>query len=393
MEVKLITSATEFAALHDEWKSLLTEAERVNPFLTHEWLQSWWEVHGHGELYVITCRDAATAELAGILPLFRCTVGGLPPATVVRFMGSEQVSSDFLECLARRGQEQEVYAACLNALLADVGAWDLIELQDLEEDSPFCRFLATAGIPGSKTVRDPGKCCPYLELPASWELLLTGLSTKVRQRVGYYRRALERKGEVGFEQVSDPAALAGALDDLVRLRRDRLDQKGLSCVRVTDAYRSFHGRVMERMLAGGRLRLYFLSFEGERIAFLYLFSGTGRLFFYQTGFDRSWSNQSVGFVLLGMVVERAIAEGETTFEFLRGAERYKYEWNPTGERQLVDMIIPGNTLAAHSLRVRRETVSLLRAWVRRVVPEQFRKRLQKALTERGAQRPDQITSA
>ena len=393
MEVKIITSATEFGGLHDEWSSLSAEAARDNPFLTHEWLQTWWEVHGHGEPYVITCRDVASAELVGVLPLFRFTVRGLPPATVVRFMGSEQVSSDFLECLARRGREQEVYAACLDAMLADVGAWDLIELQDLEEDAPFCRFLATAGIPGLETVRDPGKCCPYLELPASWEMLLKGLSTKVRQRVGYYRRALERKGEVGFEQVADPAALAGALDDLVRLRRDRLDQKGLSSVRVTDAYRSFHGRIMTRMLASGRLRLYFLRFEGERIAFLYLYAGTGRLFFYQTGFDRSWSNQSVGFVLLGMVIERAIAEGETTFEFLRGAERYKYEWNPSGERQLVDMIIPGNTLAAHSLRIRRGTLSLVRGWVRRVVPEQFRKRLQKALSAREADRRDAVPSA
>jgi CelD/BcsL family acetyltransferase involved in cellulose biosynthesis len=345
MKRDIIDTLEEFAALQDNWNELLCHSALENPFQSHQWFLTWWQVYGNGELYIITCSDDISGKLLGALPLYKSRIGNIVPLTVLRFLGSGQGSADFLGCLARQGIEHLIFKACLDILLKSSDSWDLIELQDMDADSLFYLFLKDAGIHNIVEMRDQNKRCPYLALPNSWDGLVNGVSKKVRQRIGYYRRALDKKGVVTFELLEDPSELAGALSDMIRLRQDRMEQKGITTAPVTDSYYSFHGQLMPRLLECGKLKFYFLRLDGERIAYLYLFSGGSSVYFYQTGFDRTWSSQSVGFVLLGMVLEKTIADGYTVFEFLRGLERYKFEWGVVGEKYLVDLVIPGRTLS------------------------------------------------
>ena len=333
MKLDIIDRVEQFTDLHDDWQDLLAHCVPDNPFQSHQWLLTWWQVFGSGELHVITCRDMVSGELLGVLPLYRTTVAVILRVSVLRLLGSGPGSADFLGCLARQGRESEVFRACLDSLLQDSKRWDLIELQDMAADSPFCSFLRSADLPGMVEVSDPGKRCPYLVLPDTWDTLQSGLSKKVRQRIGYYRRALDKKGMVVLEEVREPSELLEARMEMFRLRQDRMEQKGIK-VKISEAYRRFHALLMPRLMECGRLQLYFIRLDGQRIAYLYLYSGGSGIYFYQTGFDRSWSNQSVGFVLLSMVIEKSIADGYKTFEFLRGVERYKYEWGDVEERCL-----------------------------------------------------------
>lgn len=371
MIITLVTNVSEFYNLHEEWDILLKNSSADSPFLSHQWLQSWWEVYGHGELHIITCRDPASRELVGVLPLFRFRTGALPTVTMLRFLGSEHISSDFLDCLARRGWEDRVFSACLAALLNNTSKWDVIELQDMDEASPFCTFMAGADIPKLEMIRDTGKRCPFLVFPESWDVLLKGLSRKMRQRIGNRSRALELAGTVELERVTDPASIREAIDDLFRLRLDRLEQKRVSLERITSDYRRFHSLAMERLLSCGRLRLYFLRINGKRVAFTCFFSGSDRLFYYQTGFDRNWGKHSVGYVLLNMAVEQAINDGLAVIEFLRGQQPYKYDWTTT-ERQLVDLIIRGRSISARIYQLRHSLKSMLVRIARQVLTEKLR---------------------
>jgi CelD/BcsL family acetyltransferase involved in cellulose biosynthesis len=354
LRTDLIDTVAGFLSLENEWNRLLADSTEDNPFLSHQWLYCWWECYGRGTLHLYTFRDAETGRLAGVLPLFRFRTGGVLPVSILRFLGSERVSSDFLDCLAGKDSDQ-VYRACLAALQRDSHLWDCLELRDMDAGSPFVEFLRRASLKGVRVVRDAGAPCPFLPLPGSWDSLLLRLSKKTRQRIGYYRRALDRQGQVTMELVSNPAELVQALDDKVRLRLDRLDQKRIvPLIAVVDFHR-FHSQLMPRFLECGRLKLYFLRMNGERVAYLYLFAGERSIYFYQTGFARAWGNQSVGFVLLSMVIEQSISDGYSSFEFLRGVEPYKYVW-PVSERELITLIVPGRSLLAKYWRLRGEFI-------------------------------------
>ncbi len=346
MIVETVVTDAALDALAPQWTDLLNRSPSPNPFLSHGWLRSWWDVYGHGELSVVTFRTPANRSLVGVLPLYRSQALGLRRLGIIRFLGSERTSSDFLECIALPAWRGPVYQECVTYLRAAACHGDTIELADLDRDSPFFHVISRANIPGLRTVQNQDKVCPYRVLPTSWGGLLRELSPLMRRRISRYRRALEKTGRVSLDLITESDDLADALDSMVHLRKDRLEQKKLSAPSTLDAYSRFHSLVLSRMLPSGMVRLYFLSVDGKRVAFLYLLAAGGRLFAYQTGFDRDWARLSVGFVLLGMAIESAIEQGLSIFEFLRGNESYKYEWQVSGSRQLADLVVPGASPAA-----------------------------------------------
>ncbi len=360
MKLDIIDSIEEFIPLGDEWNNLLALSAFDNPFQSHQWLVTWWQVYGKGKLHIVTCRDALSDELLGALPLYRSRWRSLIPLQALRILGSGKGNADFLGGLARQRSEAEVFGAMLEALLQDRRSWDVIELLDMDSDSPFCQFLRSASLPGIVEVQDPDKRCPYLTFPDSWEGLLKGLSRKVRQRMSHVRRSLDKNVVVVLEEVADLKELDGALADVIRLRQDRMEQKGITTAAITDAYRRFHKQLMPSLLKCGRLRLYFLCLDGQRIAYSYLFSGGSGIYFYQTGFDRNWGRQSVGFVLLSMVIEKSIADGYKTFEFLRGIERYKYEWGNVEERYLSQITLFSRKPSGKICQLMDKSINLLR---------------------------------
>jgi len=361
MKLNIIDTVEQFTVLEENWNDLLAHSINDNPFQSHQWLLTWWKVYGNGTLNIITCQDEVSGELLGTLPLYRSKIGGILGVTKFHYLGSGQGSADFLGCIARKGNENRIYKACLDTLLLDCGRWDIIDLQDMDADSPFCCLLRETCNVGMVEVRNPAKRCPYLSLPESWNMLVNSLSKKVRQRIGYYRRTLDKKGTVVLEEVNDLAKLPGALTDMIRLRQDRMQQKRITSATVTNSYRRFHGELMPRMLKCGKLRFYFLCVDGQRIAYLYLFTGGTGVYFYQTGFDRSWSSQSVGFVLLSMVIEKSISEGFKIFEFLRGEERYKYEWGNVEEKSLLSMTLFSRKPYGLICQLLNKSISLIRA--------------------------------
>jgi CelD/BcsL family acetyltransferase involved in cellulose biosynthesis len=48
-------------------------------------------------------------------------------------------------------------------------------------------------------------------------------------------------------------------------------------------------------------------------------------------FDRSIS---IGNILVGLSIQRAVAEGFSVYDFLRGGEEYKFHWSNGGRRTL-----------------------------------------------------------
>ncbi len=69
---------------------------------------------------------------------------------------------------------------------------------------------------------------------------------------------------------------------------------------------------------------------GEMLANQYcLFEWDGTVGLYNSGFHPDRAALSPGVVLLGHLIRDAIERGKTCFDFLRGEERYKYEFEPT----------------------------------------------------------------
>jgi CelD/BcsL family acetyltransferase involved in cellulose biosynthesis len=71
----------------------------------------------------------------------------------------------------------------------------------------------------------------------------------------------------------------------------------------------------------------FAVMEGRQAAALFNYDYNGRVWVYNSGFDpEAFSHLSAGVILTAKAIEKAIENGRTAFDFLRGDETYKYRF-------------------------------------------------------------------
>ena len=95
------------------------------------------------------------------------------------------------------------------------------------------------------------------------------------------------------------------------------------------------------MLDAGALRMYAMRI-GDRIrAIFYGFAAHGTVYYYLGGYDPELEKISIGTTIVAHAIEEAVRDGATTFDFLRGAEEYKYAWGATDRMNRRRQLFPG----------------------------------------------------
>ena len=159
-----------------------------------------------------------------------------------------------------------------------------------------------------------------IELPATWDAYLAGLSGKDRHEL---RRKLRRAeaGRPRIEVARTPAAMAALMDGFVALHRRSKVGKARFMDEPMEAFFRDMGR---ELAAAGLAALWMLWLEERPAAALLCLEQGGAVNLYNSGFDPEARAMSPGVVLIARTIEDAIARGFRRYDFLRGEEPYKY---------------------------------------------------------------------
>lgn len=222
--------------------------------------------------------------------------------------------SDILRPLVRPGCEN-----ALNLIVESLqGApCDLVDLQQLREDDPLAGLL-------TDFERDEQALCPVLQLPPAFEEYLKTLGKSLRYDVN---KGL--KADLRVDESHDGESAMKNLDIFLDLHSRRWRKRGLPGAFGLPKVKRFQQDFVQRAGAEGWLRLHTLWQEGQPIGALYAMRAGKGTFFYQSGFDPGAGKVSPGTILVARSIRRAIEDGCTVFDFLRGAEPYKMRWKPT----------------------------------------------------------------
>jgi CelD/BcsL family acetyltransferase involved in cellulose biosynthesis len=315
--VKIDVHGTLEAVGADAWDSLHAESRLRSPFLGWTWQREWIGVFGEGlPLEVRQVTDDA-GQLIALLPLVETGPGRW------LLVGGADVS-DYLDLIALRGREQEAWAALLAARAADPAVWEMHAVPTASPTIAAVPALAAAvGLQARAAVEER---CPVLALPASWDALLASLSGKHRHELSRKLRRFEREapdGHVTWE--STPTGIEARLDDFLALHRRSREGKA----KFMDArMERFFRRAIPALAARGGARLAFLDLPEGPIASFVTLEWDDTVGLYNSGFHPDRALLSPGLVLLAHVIRDAIERGRRTFDFLRGEERYKFEFGP-----------------------------------------------------------------
>lgn len=333
LTVARVTDAASFRALAEEWDALYERSGARSVFLRWGWLHSWWDAFGDGhELRVYTARDA-DGGLAGAAPLCLRVERSPWPTRVLTFLGTERVSSDFLDILVAPEREPEAAAALWSAIAADTGDVDWIRWCDVLDSSVVARRLVPAARAAGWPVEDRiAEYCPFVSLPESLDALLARRGKSLRDQYRRSTRKLEAVG-AGLAVDAEAGALPAALESLYELHEARWRRKGREGNFRDGRVRRFHEGVVAAFAPRGILRLYRLRIGERTFAVLYALDDRGVLSYYQAGFDPEPPDVSIrphdyspGTVLIGSAMDDAIRRGRTEFDFLRGHEPAKFRW-------------------------------------------------------------------
>ena len=361
--VECVDDRWGFTALRPEWNELLKASAADCPFLTWEWMHTWWKHLGDpSSLRIVTVR--AGGELIAIAPL-RESAARVKWFSTLEFLGTGEAGSDYLDIIVRSGREAEATAALAQFATSHDTTLRFDHLPPTSMAGELARQLSSHGW---APVSAADGTCPFIPLAGhTWDSYLATVGSAHRANVRRRLRGLEQKFTTRFEQVIAEPGRQEALDALARFHDRRYVSRGGSTAFSSPALRAFHDGVTRRGIDRGWMRLYALHLNDELAAVMYGFAYNRKFYFYQHGYDERYQQHSVGLALMALTIRAAIDEGLQEFDFLWGVEGYKSLWSRDARTLRRVQLYPaglGGRVHRHATEARRQ----VRTLARRVIP-------------------------
>ena len=338
MHITTIHTLPELISLEKEWNDLLAISASHVPFLRHEYITAWWQGLGggewsHGELSVVTARQEQ-GELIGIAPLFLTDNRDGEPALML--LGSIEIS-DYLDIIARPEDTPAFMEALLEHLAQEQApAFHLLDWYNLLEDSlTLLAMQAAAEKLGWKVTQEPLQHCPYIPLPGDWDKYICNIDKKQRHEIRRkMRRAEEYYLPLRWYIAQDGTRLEEEMDSFLDLMACDPNKAKF----LTPAMRKQMRSIMQAAYNAGWLQLAFIEVNGEKAAGYLNFDYMNHIWVYNSGLDFRFSALSLGWVLLGHLLQWANEQQRRYFDFMRGDEQYKYRFGAVDRRVMRLMV-------------------------------------------------------
>ncbi|MBI4282567.1 MAG: GNAT family N-acetyltransferase [Chloroflexi bacterium] len=283
-----------------------------NIFLTPYWQKTWWEsIRPAGqELRIVKLMEGDMT--IGIAPLVK-------NQGTITFLGGTDLW-DIHDFIVLKGQEEGFFHALMDYLEDE--EWTEVKLESLLEGSPTLRRLPPlAQDKGHKVEQREEDHLMGVALPGNWEEYLTGLRKKDRHELRRKLRHLETGPAFRIQQLNDAHSVSNAIDEFLNLMGQSREEKS----RFLTTEREAFFRDMSLDLARrGLFQLFFLEMDGVRTAGTVCFDYNNVRSLYNSGYNTEYAALGTGFLLKALCLKKAICEGKTYFDLLRGTEPYKH---------------------------------------------------------------------
>lgn len=351
-------SCTEhgLVGIEAEWASLLADSHADPLFNSPTWLSIWWAQYQPVIGAQLDIRAVhSTGKLIGLALMHTRRVSHRIGFEGVRYelLGTAWRSkgvgfSEKTEFIFHRGNQSAAAGALVNSLVADKRWDDLVVSLTPRDGATFSAFQTLAKQCGGYLRLPDGMEAWQLSLDTGFEGVLAGLGRGTRARVFGSRARLRRAGTFR-ENVIGPGDLEGGWEVFSRLHQERWDRP------FSEHWRQFYSSIAALQASEGVPVISILEFEGRPVSALVNFRAARREYSIASAFVPILVKRvSLGWMHLGLAIERACADGMTHFDFLGGEgkkEQYKAAFG--GERsELVTLQLVRN----------RRLAMLYRAW-------------------------------
>ena len=344
--LELIQNENQFYAMRNEWNSLLERSAVGNPYLTHEWLNSWWKAYRDNKrLNIVIFKQKE--QIIGAIPLFlsKETVFGIP-IKVIKFFSDRWGRMDFIltekrpECIA------EFLSWFQSAKMADV-----VILSRIPEDSENAGII-------EKVIKDKKFNYEKKELKNTviflkdnWETYLKQLTRKFRYEIKNKQKKLFGLGNVKYERITEVEDADKVLPSLVAICAKSWKYKDKKGIAVSSQGQQFYRNIIAEWGKTKKLDISLLKQNDTPIAFTLRVKHKNTLYALETAYNQDFYDYSPGLVVNSILLERLFEEksvsryelGEITDTKKRWSASYSPEvkfsiYNKTAKMQILFLL-------------------------------------------------------
>jgi CelD/BcsL family acetyltransferase involved in cellulose biosynthesis len=170
---------------------------------------------------------------------------------------------------------------------------------------------------------DQEETTAVLPLPTEWDNYVEHLDKKERHELRRKRRRLGRDHPDATFRTATPETLKEDLESFIEMHKQAEGHKGRF---MGPHIVEFFHRIADCFMPPGWLHLDLLEVAGKPVAATFSFQLDNVFYLYNSAYEPAVARLSPGYILVSRLIEDAIEGGVKQFDFLRGPERYKYQF-------------------------------------------------------------------
>lgn len=315
MWTDVIDRFDRFAALRDEWRTLLSSSAQDHVYLAHEYLCAWWKhLAGSAALRVILVRDGEKIIAAAPMMIRWGTLLRWPVRRL-EFVGAGWGYGAFI--LTERKKESLKH---IMSVVRKLRGWDIMSLGRFIPDPEIDASEIAASTPPEFASHEcvPGGV-PYIPLRGCWNDYLAERSASFRRNLRNRTRKLNKLGSVRFQRVRRfgggvemPAVMSS-----LRMIADRSWKAGEKTAISSDLnVFGYYAEVAERLNDLGSLDVSLLWLNERPIA--YIFGATYKKYFLEIdiAFDSELAKVAPGVYLRNCLLQELFEQNYEVYDFV-----------------------------------------------------------------------------
>jgi tetratricopeptide (TPR) repeat protein len=332
VHIDIIDTLPSLAKLEDDWNAVYDADPEAQVFLSWKWL-SGWLAHIEGPWFILAAKasDSAEAPYVAFFPLrLQTTIEKDDVLNEVKMAGDSFAGYTGIVCAP--AAERRVIPAFARHIKQM--HWAHLSLENVRMSERRFRLLLAYFPNANFQLTELNRVgtldgidntiCPYAVLPKDWDGYLLSLSTDMRQNIRHLLKLVDAEVEYRIT-ISTAETFAQDLKTLLGFWEAKWRHlKG----DLTDGLVRSNSIMLTRSFESG---LVFLPtfWHGDRpvAALATLMDPRKRAFsFYMAGCDETFEGPPPGMILHAFSIRRAIENGFSEYDFLRGNEAHKYSY-------------------------------------------------------------------
>jgi len=333
LKVESITNFQDFLKLEPIWNKILEQSDADSPFLTFEWISTWWrcfkdEIDSFGyekSLHILLVKDKD--KVIALAPLMTCKkrIAFFPCTIISNIVNWHSFKSSFI-LIEKKAEALE----CLLNYFKTFSNWDLIDLYYLPNESDSYLVLMKV----LKKNKDyfcyvgekPFLRSPHLPIETDWETFFASKRSKERNDITRKLRKLRNFKEFKIEKITSFKKGVSPINEIFEIEKNTWQFKNKTSMISKPALKKFYSQIAEIADKKGWLYFFILKINGKPVAFEYNLKYKNIVYNLKIGHDSNFNKLGPGIVLKYFVLKNTFKDGFKEFDFLGSDEEYKKRW-------------------------------------------------------------------